>query len=40
MSCGNDTIEGGAQVPEPASIILLSCAAMGLIRRKILINPS
>ena len=34
MSCGNDTIEGSAQVPEPASVILLSCAALGLVARR------
>ncbi len=34
MTCGNDTIEGSAQVPEPGSVLLLTCAAVGLIMKK------
>ncbi len=30
MSCGNDVIEGGGDIPEPGSLMLLSAAGIGL----------
>lgn len=34
MTCGNDVIEGGAEVPEPATVALMGLGLMGLLPRR------